>query len=359
MKKFLSFIIFCLVFFFVFTKPSLALDTYYRAKVTKILEDKVITIQDVNQRYQKLELKIVDPKLKDQPAITLDNGSVLSVNTNYYQVNDWVYLNQEIDPISNQTSYQIADADRGQAIFFLFAIFIILVLLISSWHGFRSLLSMFISFLIIFFYMLPNLYRGTNPILVVSISTILIIPITFYLSHGLNRKTTSAIIGTLISLFIAIILSIAFIKLGKLSGTTSEESGFLLALKPGFFNFKFLLLSGIVIGVLGVIDDITISQSAIVAQLKSAKVNNKKIFSQAMSIGKDHISSMINTLILVYAGASLPLLLLFVDSQIPLSQLISFEPIAEEIIRTLIGSIALIIAVPITTLIAIKVIQKN
>ena len=105
------------------------------------------------------------------------------------------------------------------------------------------------------------------------------------------------------------------------------------------------------------INSITISQAAIVAQLKTLNPKNKKIFSQAMSIGRDHISSMINTLVLVYAGASLPLLLLFVDSNLPLNQLISFEPIAEEIIRTLIGSIALVIAVPITTLIATKLIK--
>jgi uncharacterized membrane protein len=185
------------------------------------------------------------------------------------------------------------------------------------------------------------------------------IPSTFYLSHGFNQKTTAAIIGTTISLFLAVGLSIIFIKLAHLSGTTSEESGFLLSLKPGFFNFKSILLSGIIIGVLGVIDDITISQSSVVAQLKIADPKNKKIFFQAMAIGKDHISSMINTLVLVYAGASLPLLLLFIDNQLPLGQLISFEPIAEEIIRTLIGSIVLIVAVPITTFIATVLIKDE
>lgn len=358
MKKNVSFFILFLFCFVSFTKSTLAMDVYYRAQVTKILEDKIITIQDINQRYQKLELKIIDSKIKDQTLLTIDNGlSELTTNQNFFKINDWVFLSQTVDPNSNEISYQIADYDRGQPIIILFIIFVISVLIISSWRGLFSLLSMVVSFLIIFFFILPNLYQGANPLLIVSLGIIFIIPTTFYIAHGFNRKTTTAIIGTIISLFVAIILSLIFINFAKLSGSTSEESGFLLTLKPGIFNFKAILLSGIIIGVLGVIDDITISQAAIVSQLKTLNPKNKKIFSQAMSIGRDHISSMINTLVLVYAGASLPLLLLFVDSNLPLGQLISFEPIAEEIIRTLIGSIALVIAVPITTIIATKLIK--
>jgi len=359
MKKIVSFFILFLLCFISFTKSVLAMDVYYRAQVTKVLEDKIITIQDTNQRYQKLELKIIDSKLKDQPLLTIDNGlSELTTNQNFFKINDWIFLSQTVDSSSGEISYQIADYDRGQPIIVLFIIFVISVLIISSWRGLFSLLSMVVSFLIIFFFILPNLYQGANPLLIVSLGIIFIIPTTFYMAHGFNRKTTTAIIGTIISLFVAVILSLIFINFAKLSGSTSEESGFLLTLKPGVFNFKAILLSGIIIGVLGVIDDITISQAAIVAQLKTINPKNKKIFSQAMSIGRDHISSMINTLVLVYAGASLPLLLLFIDSNVPLNQLISFEPIAEEIIRTLIGSIALVIAVPITTLIATKLIKN-
>ncbi|MFA6184588.1 MAG: YibE/F family protein [Candidatus Shapirobacteria bacterium] len=355
MKKIILFLVIFFSCFFSLSKNTFAIDLYYRAQVIKITN---------TGSGQNLDLKINDSKISDNTIVTitnnfsLDEGQTTFSNQNNYQIDDWLYLSQGIDPLSGQTSYQIADYDRSSAIFLLFMIFIIAVLLISSWHGLRSLLSMALSFLVIFFFILPNIYHGSNPILIVSLGIIFIIPITFYLSHGLNKKTTAAIIGTIISLFIAIALSLIFIKFAKLTGTTSEESGFLLSLKPGFFDFKSILLSGIIIGVLGVIDDITISQSAVVSQLRIANPKNKKIFSQAMAIGKDHISSMINTLVLVYAGASLPLLLLFVDNQLPLGQLISFEPIAEEIIRTLIGSVALIIAVPITTFIATKLIKN-
>lgn len=355
MKKILFFLFYFIFCFLSSVKNIFAIDLYYRAQVTKIT---------TTQTGQAIELKVVDSKLPDQPNVTiinqtsLDEGQATFSNQNNYNINDWLYLSRNVDSISGQTIYEIADYDRGQSIFLLFLIFIAIVLIISSWHGLMSLLSMFLSFLIIFFFILPNIYHGANPILIVSLGIFFIIPTSFYLSHGLNRKTTVAIIGTIISLFVAVALSIIFIKLAKLSGTTSEESGFLLSLKPDFFNFKSILLSGIIIGVLGVIDDITISQAAVVSQLRITDPKNKKIFFQAMSIGKDHISSMINTLVLVYAGASLPLLLLFVDNKLPLGQLISFEPIAEEIIRTLIGSIALIIAVPITTFIATQLIKK-
>lgn len=348
----LIFFVFCFLFL---SKDVLAIDLYYRAQVTKVTNI---------ESGQNLELKIDDSKTSNNSTITITNnfslneGQATFSNQNNYQVNDWLYLTKNTDPLSGQTIYQVADYDRSQSIFLLFLIFIVSVLLISSWHGLMSLLSMAISFLIIFFFILPSIYHGSNPILVVFLGIIFIIPISFYLSHGLNKKTTVAIIGTIISLFLAVGLSIIFIKLAKLTGTTSEESGFLLALKPNVFNFKSILLSGIIIGVLGVIDDITISQAAVVDQLKLANPKNKKIFSQAMSIGKDHISSMINTLVLVYAGASMPLLLIFIDNQLPLGQLISFEPIAEEIIRTLVGSIALVLAVPITTLIATQLIKK-
>jgi uncharacterized membrane protein len=156
-------------------------------------------------------------------------------------------------------------------------------------------------------------------------------------------------------------LATLFVNLSQLTGFTSEEAGFLQAYKPGLINMKGLLLSGIIIGVLGVLDDITISQSAIVEQLKKAnqKLKPIELYQKAMSVGRDHIASMINTLILVYTGAALPLLLLFIDNPHPFSQVINYEIIADEVVRTLVGSIGLILAVPITTLLAVWFVSKN
>ncbi len=152
-----------------------------------------------------------------------------------------------------------------------------------------------------------------------------------------------------------------FVDKAMLTGFASEEAGFLQAYKPGLIKIKGLLIGGIIIGVLGVLDDITISQSAIVQQLKSANPDIKltELYKRSMSVGKDHIASMVNTLILVYTGASLPLLLIFVDNSSPFLEIINYEIIADEIIRTLVGSIGLITAVPITTIIAVLVAKND
>lgn len=217
-----------------------------------------------------------------------------------------------------------------------------------------SLIGMGISFFIIFLFVLPKLLAGADPIQVAIVASLFITPLTFYFSHGLNKKTTIAVIGTIIALIITGILANTFIEAAKLTGFASEEASFLQVAKQGAINMKGILLAGIIIGMLGVLDDITISQSAIVFQLKEAnqKLKFDDLYKRAMNIGQDHISSMVNTLILVYTGAALPLLLLFINNPHPFSEIINYELIADEIIRTLVGSIGLILSVPITTFIA-------
>jgi uncharacterized membrane protein len=208
--------------------------------------------------------------------------------------------------------------------------------------------------LIIFKFILPMIYAGYDPVLITIIASLVMIPVTFYLSHGFNRKTSIAIGGTLIALLITGLLAKVFVEATKLTGFASEEAGFLQVARGNLVNIRGLLLAGIIIGALGVLDDISIAQSALVQQLREAnpKMKAREVFSRAMNVGQDHIASMVNTLVLVYTGAALPLLLLFIDNPLPFSQVINYEIIAEEIVRTLVGSIGLITAVPITTLIA-------
>ncbi len=192
----------------------------------------------------------------------------------------------------------------------------------------------------------------------------IIIPITFYLSHGFNKRTTIAIVGTIIALTITGILSVIFSNLAHLSGAESEEVLFLQGMNNTTYNLKGLLLAGILIGTLGIMDDITISQTSIVHQLYDLKkdISTKELFKRSLELGRDHIASMINTLILVYAGASMPLLLLFLSDDRTFSEVISLEVVSTEIVRTLVGSIGLILAVPITTYLAcyfVKKLQQN
>jgi uncharacterized membrane protein len=243
----------------------------------------------------------------------------------------------------------------------LFIIFAILAVAVGKVWGATSILGMGFSFLVIFKFILPQIIKGSDPVTIAIFGSLFIIPVTFYLSHGLNKKTHIAIIGTLISLVITGILANIFVEVSKLTGFASEEAGFLHFDKEGAINMKGILLAGIIIGTLGILDDVTVSQSAIVYQLNDAnkKLGFGQLFSRAMKVGHDHVSSMVNTLVLVYTGAAMPLLLLFINNPRPFSELINYEIIADEIVRTLVGSIGLILAVPITTFIAAYYISET
>jgi len=177
--------------------------------------------------------------------------------------------------------------------------------------------------------------------------------VSYFLSHGINTKSVIAIMGTFGALVVTGILAYIYSDLTGLTGFGSEEAGFLLDTLPRESFYK-LLLAGMIIGSLGVLDDITISQASIVEELRKAnhRLGFAQLFSSAMRIGHDHIASLVNTLVLVYAGSALPLLLLFVVSDLGYIDLLNYEALAEEIVRTLVASIGLITAVPLTTLIA-------
>jgi len=331
------------------------------ATVVQILEEKEIEpeFSEGKQLYQKLELLVTRGSLKDE-KIVLESGRLPIVNLEKYEVNDRLVISFSKDFEGNDAFY-ISDYVRRNSLFWLFLIFVVLVITVGKWWGFTSIVGMGFSFLIIFKFILPRLLAGADPIMTAVIGSLFIIPVTFYLSHGLNKKTSVAIFGTVISLIITGILAGIFVEAAKLTGFASEEAGFLQVARQGTINIKGLLLAGIIIGTLGILDDVTVSQSSIVLQLKEANPRMKfeELYKRAMNVGQDHISSMVNTLVLVYTGAALPLLLLFIDNPHPFLEVINYEIVADEIVRTLVGSIGLILAVPITTLIAAMVLEKK
>jgi len=331
------------------------------ATVEKILEEKQTKPMGSEdfQLYQKLELLVTKGSLKDK-KIEIENGNLPVANNLKYKVNDKVIVTFSKDFEGNDYFY-ITDYIRRDSLLWLFIVFVVAAIVIAKWRGILSLVGMGISFLVIFSFILPKISSGSNPVEIAILGSLIIIPVSFFLSHGFNKKTLVAIAGTLIALIITGILSNIFVNAAKLTGFASEEAGFLQVAKQGAINIKGLLLAGIIIGVLGVLDDITISQSAIVFQLKEAneKLKFNELYKRAMNVGQDHISSMVNTLVLVYTGAALPLLLLFIDNPHPFVEIVNYEIIADEIVRTLVGSIGLVLAVPITTVIAALVFSKR
>jgi len=321
-------------------------------RIVKVLKEVTVIQAGQESLNQELAVLVTKGSLKDK-EIEVEVGNIPIVGQPKYKVGDEVLLSYSHDLEGNEVFY-ITDFIRRNPMLWLLFVFVVLAAMIGKWRGISSLLGLAISFLVIFKFILPNIYAGRDPVLIAVLGSLFIIPLTFCLSHGLNRKTTIAIFGTVVALLITGLLAKFFVDFAKLTGYASEEAGFLQVAKGGIMNIKGLLLAGIIIGVLGVLDDITISQSAIVQQLKETnlKISRTELFSRAMNVGQDHIASMVNTLVLVYTGAALPLMLLFIDSPQPYSQVINYEIIAEEIIRTLVGSIGLVSAVPITTFLA-------
>lgn len=365
-------ILLTLAFFFLFVGQSFAqnitpkkpqISVRIEAVVEKVLEDSLVIEETGNKHpYQKLLLLGTSGTYKGR-TFTVENGKYDQNGIVTYKPGDTIALTVEKN-FEGKDSFTITDYVRRTPLFWLFGIFITLAVIIGGRRGATSLLGMVVTFGILFLFVLPQVSNGGDPVSITIIASLFIVPITFCLSHGFNSKTLFAIFGTFIALLITGLLSNYFVNAAHLTGFASEEAGFLDIAKHGRIDILGLLLGGIIIGLLGVLQDITISQAAIVFQLKGAneKIEFRELFVRAMDVGRDHIASMANTLILVYAGASLPLLLMFINTSVGFLDIVNYQVIAEEIVRTLIASIGLIIAVPITTaltVIYVEMIKKK
>lgn len=257
--------------------------------------------------------------------------------------------------------FQILEKDRTEMILLVVLLFVSLILILNGRQGIKSILGLVLSFLVIIFVMLPLVIKGYNPLLISIIVGGVVLSSVLYLSHGFNRGSTIALVGTLGAILCAGLLSLIVSYWMRFTGLGSDESVSALVATKGLINFSELLLAGIIVGMLGVLDDIAITQVAVVNEIKKADPNlsSKEIFVRALRVGKEHVSALVNTLVLAYTGASFPLLILLYQSGIRFDMLISQEIVSAEIIRTLVGSIGLIIAVPLTTYLAAKYLKAN
>lgn len=266
----------------------------------------------------------------------------------------------EADGPDGQPSYYISDIRREQPLLILAAVFLISVLAFGRWQGLRALVGLGITLAVIVLFVVPAVLGGRDPILVALSASVLIMVVTLYLTHGVRPKTTAAVVGTLGALAVTVGLSWVFIQFASLTGLASEEAR-MASVQVGGLSLRGLLLAGIIIGALGVLDDVTMAQSSTVFEFRAAdpRAGSPELFSRAMTVGRDHVAATINTLFLAYAGASLPLLILFSGSPDPLSVIVSSEVVAVEIVRTLVGSIGLMASVPLTTMLAAWLASRN
>ncbi|MCT9076422.1 YibE/F family protein [Streptomyces fulvoviolaceus] len=256
--------------------------------------------------------------------------------------------------------YSVTDVNRRLPMALLAGIFALVVVVVGRMRGVMALVALAVSFLILTFFILPAILQGSNPLVVAVIGASAIMLIALYMCHGLSARTSVAVLGTLLSLLLIGVLGSGFIGWAALTGNTDDNTGLIHGLYPSI-DMSGLLLAGVIIGSLGVLDDVTVTQTSAVWELHEANptMGWRGLYRAGIRIGRDHIASVVNTLVLAYAGAALPLLLLFSIAQSSVGTVANSELVAEEIVRTLVGSIGLVASVPVTTLLAALVVAAD
>ena len=249
--------------------------------------------------------------------------------------------------------YRFSDRQRTSVLLWLTVLFAASVVVLGRWRGLAALVGLGISLAVLLVFTVPALVEGSDPLAVALVSAAAISFAAIYLAHGFNSMSTVALMGTLASLALTAVLATVFVQLAGITGLASEQATF-LQLGSVEVGLQGLVLAGIVIGALGALDDMTVTQASAVWELRAAAGPRSvaQLYRSGIRIGRDHVASTVNTLVLAYAGASMPLLLFFSLTAQPLGVVANGELVATEIVRTLVGSIGLVASVPLTTALA-------
>ncbi|CAM3859062.1 YibE/F family protein [Nocardioides zeicaulis] len=249
--------------------------------------------------------------------------------------------------------YAFQDFDRGPPLLTLTVLFAVGVLLLSRWRGIGSLVSLAATLVLIAVFTLPAIMAGSSPLLVAIVTASASMVVTLYLSHGFTVRTTVAMLGTLVSLVLIGGIGWVFTTVVRFTGQVDEGSQYIATIAAQV-DLRGLLLAGLVIGALGVLDDVTVTQTWAVWELADVdpEATARGLFVRAMRIGRSHVASTVNTLVLAYVGATLPLMLVFSALQLPFGIAVSQEVVAQEVVRGLVGGLGIIAAVPVTTAVA-------
>jgi uncharacterized membrane protein len=330
-----------------------------RAEVVQIIEEGEVQLGESLQNYQIARINILEGAYE---------GIEMEIDYGRRQVRPDDYLLEPGDRIivtisktpDNVVNAYFVDYIRTAPILWLTFAFAVAIVLISQWKGIRAMLSMAFSLYVIIGYIIPHILAGDDPLTVSIVGSIILLAVSLYLTYGWTLKTHAAVVSMVLVLLITGVLAGIFVVFAKLNGSGDENVMFLMQLSETPINLRGLFLGGLIIGALGVLDDLVTTQASAVFELHHANPNLgfRGLYSSAMRIGQDHVAATVNTLVLAYAGASLPMLLMFSLARGDYGYIVNFSFIAEEIVRTLVGSLGLIAAVPITTAIAILFAQR-
>jgi uncharacterized membrane protein len=341
--------------------PPTPVSIYETAKVTTILSQGEKTLEGQKHPFQKLQVIIISGPDQGK-SLTVNYGDLVTL-TQSEEVTQGQTVVLMKSTTLQQTTYQIVDNYRLYALYPIVILFLVVVLLVSRLKGLGAVVGLCISLTVIIAFIVPQILAGQDPLLASIVGSMIIMVATMYLAHGFSQKTNIALISTSLSLVLTGILSYVAVHLTSLNGLGSEDVQNLQFGQTSNINFQGLLLGGIIIGSLGILEDITTGLAASIQELSRA--NNKLSFGQlvgsGMRIGSEHIAALVNTIVLAYAGVGLPIFLFLVinPNHSPLWFIINSEQIMEEIVRTLAGGIGLIMAVPLTAVFAAWAFQQK
>ena len=330
------------------TTPT-AEEYYSHARVVQVVSEsrELIPSTDTEMVFQELRVRFTQGKFKGTEATFTNDYIPLKEGDRF--------IARIIEHSDGNTEYVVSDFERRPVLAVLTALFLIAVIVFGRMQGLRSLVSLGVSILAIFYFLIPLLLKGYHPVLLSTITAAAILFFAIFFTHGFNRKSLIAFSGTTIAVIVTGLLAQISVTLGNITGFASHEAVYLNFNTGGTLDFAGLFLAGIMIGMLGVLDDISITQVAVVRELYGVAphLTQKELFASAIRVGKEHVGSLVNTLVLAYVGVALPSLLYFSTAYSSVGQMLNMEIFASEVIRTIIGSIGLILTVPVTTLLAV------
>jgi uncharacterized membrane protein len=323
------------------------------ARVVEVVEEGAVQLGDgSSQPYQRLLVHIEAGSMVGQEIMIEEGTTNIIGQERMFKRGDRVFL-ERMTGLGDERFY-ISDVIRLGPLLFIVLLFVALVLGVGRWKGVRSLGGSAFSLAVVFALIVPQIVAGRDPVGVTIVGSVLLLSVSTYLTYGVNFKAHAAVAGMVLSLTLTGGLAWLAVGWTRLTGMGLEESAFLVTEFGSDINLRGLVLAGIVIGSLGVLDDVCVGQASAVFELIKANrhLGWRDLFRASLNIGTDHIAAMVNTLLLAYVGGAMPLILAFSIYQEPLLRRINREPIAEEMVRTLVGSSGLVLAVPITGLLA-------
>lgn len=329
---------------------------FRKAEVLEILDTSYPLVFGREIEFQTLLIEFSDKTTSDE--VFNDYTPV--------KVGDTIYVGKGYNPETESTGYFVREIDRGFSVFVLFVFFTVVYLLIAGIKGLRSLFALGFSIAAVWFVLIPLVISGMDPLLVGAGVSVFILGFAIFITHGFNIVSYASYSGSLISIFLTIIFAKIAFPFARISGNVGEGGGTISALYGPTVDLSSLLLASIIIGILGVLDDVAVMQSAMVREfMYEKKYSLAQIFKKAMRVGREHAAALVNTLVLAYLAVSLPLFLIvlapsgsYLGEGVTLGMQLSNELFMTEIIRSILGSFGLVITIPIVTALAILMFKK-